>query len=797
MTALTVHYRRPNGDYDGWALWVWEHPGGANARAVAPREIDAFGALFTLEVPPEVRLGLLPYAPATSTYDRPDRIWEPALGAEVWLKSGSPTIYVSAPPLMPSLLRAFVDGKHGVTAVLEHPLPARLLTPALFRLKDAKGAYVPVTTVEGAELCLALATQVVLPHREDAAAAWTLALEGSNATPLLVRCILDGFSSTAALGARVADGRTEFAVFAPGATAVEVELYPDPTAECARSVKLKRDAHGVWHVALPEDLTGSYYTYLIHGADPRHGVRRRAVDPYARMTTRHDGRGRVLAPRPPMPSGPTFGREDAIIYELHLRDFTIDPESGVAARGTFLGLAQEGTSCAGLATCLDHIVELGVNVVQLMPVLDFPIDIEAGQYHWGYMPAHYFSPQGWFASDRAGDARVDELRTLVAALHARGLKVVLDVVYNHTCEIEPRDGVALSPCAPRYYYRERPDGTPHNGSGCGNELRSEAPMARRLILDSLLYLVDTFGVDGFRFDLLALTDADTVARIGTMLRDRNPDILLYGEPWAAGWAGIPLPSADTLRAHGFAIFDDRFRDALRGSVFSADGGFLSHGGNVGPLKDALKRADPCSRILYHECHDNHTLWDRLALVTAREPHVTWLERESMVRMAMALLLASPGIPFLHAGQEFLRSKHGEPNSYNLGDAINMIPWRDKAAHLSIATYVRGLVAMRKAHQIFKPRPGAEHAVLLLDDDLGLPVPQKALGFALRRRVHAHELKEVVVLANANVIPQTFQLPFKRWQVFADHMHAGPQPCGTYVGKAIVVPPRSAWVLGRE
>jgi pullulanase len=357
--------------------------------------------------------------------------------------------------------------------------------------------------------------------------------------------------------------------------------------------------------------------------------------------------------------------------------------------------------------------------------------------------------------------------------------------------------VFLSPCAPRYYYREMPDGTPHNGSGCGNELRSEAPMARRLILDSLLYLVDTFGADGFRFDLLALTDADTVARIGKALREKNPDILLYGEPWAAGWAGIAPPSPDTLRAYGFAIFDDCFRDALRGSVFTSDGGFLSHGENLAALKQALKRQDPYSRILYHECHDNHTLWDRLALVTAREPHVTWIERESMVRMAMALLLSSPGIPFLQAGQEFLRSKNGAHNSYNLGDAVNMLKWRDKAEHLSIATYVRGLVAMRKAHPIFRPDTNGERPLLLLDDDLGLPVPHKALGFALRRRANTRELKEVLVLANANVIPQTFQLPFKRWQVFADHMHAGPLPCGTCVGKAIVVPPRSAWVLGRH
>ncbi len=797
MTALTIRYHRPNGDYDGWALWVWEHPSGAAARAVAPEAVDGFGAVFKIAEPPAGKLGILPHRPSASSYDRPDRIWDETLGAELWLKSGTGRIYGEAPPLLPALLRAFVDGKHGVTAILEHPLAARLRTPAVFRLKNRKGAPVAITAIEGEDSCLSLAAHGLLPHREADAAAWTLALEGANAVPLRVRRILDAYASAAPLGAHVERGRTEFAVFAPGAGMVEVELFADAAAEASRTRRLRRDSHGVWRATLDEDLTGTCYSYVIRGGDPDFGARRRAVDPYGRCSTRHDGRSRVLAPRPPLPPGPSFPRQDAIIYELHIRDFTIDPEGGAGAPGTFRGLAEGGTRLAGLPTCLDHIVELGANVVQLMPVLDFPIDIAGGGYDWGYMPAHYFSPQGWYAPDGAGDARVDELRALVAALHARGLKVVFDVVYNHTCETAPERGVCLSPCAPRYYYREHPDGTPYNGSGCGNELRSEAPMARRLILDSLAHMVDTFGADGFRFDLLALTDADTIAGIGAMLRDKNPEILLYGEPWAADWAGIPLPSADTLRANGFAIFDDQFRDALRGNVFSSEGGFLSHGENIGALKAALRRRDPLGRIMYAECHDNHTLWDRLALVTAREPHITWRERESMVRMGMVLLLASPGIPLLHAGQEFLRSKNGAHNSFNLGDAVNMIRWRAKAEHLAIATYVRGLIAMRRAHPIFRPAAADERALLFLDDDLGLPVPPGALGFVLRRRAHAPELKEVAVLANAGVIPQTFQLPFKRWQVFADHMHAQALPCGTYVGKAIVVPPRSAWVLGRS
>jgi pullulanase len=797
VTVLTIHYHRPDGDYDGWALWVWEHPSGAAARTIAPAANDAFGAVFTVAAPPAGRLGVLPYRPAAAVYDRPDRIWDAEMGAEIWIKRGAERIHGEPPPLLPALLRAFVDGKRRVTAVLEHPLAARMTTPAAFRLTNRKGAAVAVAGVEGDAAVLSLATHVLLPHREADAAAWTLALQGSNATPLRVRRILDAYESDAPLGARVENGRTEFAVFAPGAGMVRVELFADAEGGAPRARRLRRDSRGVWRATFDEDLTGTYYAYVIHGGDPDFDGRRRAVDPYGRLSTRHDGRSRVLAPRPLLPPGPSFPPQDAVIYELHVRDFTIDPESGVSAPGTFRGLAEGGARLAGLFTGLDHIVELGANVVQLMPVLDFPIDIGGGGYDWGYMPAHYFSPQGWFAADRAGDGRVDELRALVAALHERGLKVVFDVVYNHTCETEPDRGVCLSPCAPRYYYRERPDGTAHNGSGCGNELRTEAPMVRRLILDSLAYMVDAFGADGFRFDLLALMDADTVAAAGAMLRAKNPAILLYGEPWTAGLAGIPPPNADTLRANGFALFDDRFRDALRGNVFSSEGGFLSHGDNVRELKAALKRRDPLGRIIYAECHDNHTLWDRLALVTAREPHVTWQEREAMVRMGTALLLASPGIPLLHAGQEFLRTKNGAHDSYNLGDEINMIRWRAKVEHLATAAYVRGLIAMRRAHPIFRPGPADESPLLLLDDDLGLSVPPKAVGFVLRRRAAASELKEVAVLANANVIPQTFHLPFKRWQVFADHMHAQALPRGTYVGKAIVVPPRSAWILGRS
>jgi pullulanase len=810
MGRITVHYHRPDGAYRGWALWVWEHPTGTNARAVPGTSFDDFGEVFVVETGAAASVGLLPFHGEGSLYDRPDRFWTPELGAELWVKSGVAAVFRREPSTFPRLLHAFIDSRTGITAVVEHPIPEEKLLPGVFALVDPAGNRLPVLKVSaeavtGAEVadersCLAVATGCQLPHREREAARWRLRLAEASEVPLLVRDILLTFSTADELGARVEGGHTRFAVFSPGATGIAAAVFAAPTGPPDKTIPLECSPHGVWRAEVPQDLTGKYYAYQVAGGDPEFGSERIAVDPYARSNTRHDGRSLIFGERKPLPEGPRFAPEEAVVYEVNLRDFTIDPDSGVTARGKYRGLAEAGTRCAGLATGLDHLAELGVNVIQLMPVCDFPNDEDNGTYDWGYMPAHFFCPDGWFATCTWGPERVDELRELVQILHARGFKVVFDVVYNHTCETEPKRVLGWGALAPRYYYRHQRDGTPWNGSGCGNEFRTEAPMARRMILDSLRYFVKAFGADGFRFDLLALIDEEGLRQIASELKRLKPDILLYGEPWAAGKTGVPLLGRRALAQLGYGFFADDFRDALRGSVFTSEAGFLATGGHIDALKRAIRGKDcaPLSRILYLECHDNHTLWDRLEMVTRGDATATPEDRKAMVRLGSVLLLTSPGVPFLHAGQEFLRSKNGADNSYNLPDAVNMVRWRRKKENYDVYRYIRGLIELRRTHGILKLRHAAERdaSLLFLDDDLGLPVPDRAVGYLLRRGNRRDAFNEMLVLANASPVAQTFVLPAKTWEVLVDPLQAGPDAFQTHKGTEVTLPGRSAWVMAR-
>lgn len=560
------------------------------------------------------------------------------------------------------------------------------------------------------------------------------------------------------LGVRLDDGGTSVAVFAQ-AQGVRVRfVHPDSRRVIARTLEPVEGEAGVWSVRIDESLAGWSYAFDL---DRDGETLADIVDPWARLI--RDGRGYVSADETAVSPRPRIEPRDAIIYELHVRDFTRDPAAGVRPgwQGKYLGLAQEGTRLGGadISTGLDHILDLGVNTVQLMPVHAFAMPYDP-EYEWGYMPLYFNAPHAGYASGVELEAPVREFKRLVSALHERGLRVTLDVVYNHTAERWPDRLRSLMALAPHEYFRFQDTGEPHNGSACGNEFRSESPMGRRFLVESTLYWVEHFGVDGFRFDLMGLIDADTMAIIAAEIHAIDPTILVYGEPWAGGLAGIDINDKGTQRSRGWSVFNDQIRDGLRGQTFDVeDFGFLNAGTDVPDVKAGIlggihSFADsPLESINYIECHDNHTLEDRLRLTheKARRMNVSAADHDRMSRLGVLALMTSQGIPFLHAGQEFGRTKGGNDNTYNMGDAINNIRWQDKAANFRRYHFHRDAIAMRKTHPMFRlaTREDVERAVKFLDDDLGLHLPEGTIGYQVTDVTGEDRWAHALVLLNGS------------------------------------------------
>jgi pullulanase len=413
---------------------------------------------------------------------------------------------------------------------------------------------------------------------------------------------------------------------------------------------------------------------------------------------------------------------NAVIYETHVRDFSISESSGIQHKGKFLGFTEEGTqSPQGLPTGLSHLKELGITHVHLLPVNDFfTVDEEKPleKYNWGYDPLHYNSLEGSYATNSYdGTTRIKEFKKLVQALHAAGIGVVLDVVYNHTYFAKES---VFNQTVPGYFYRQKPDGSFANASGCGNELATERTMVRKYIINSLKYWAEEFHIDGFRFDLMGIYDLETMK----IIREELPGLLLYGEGWAADQSPMPeehrAVKANLSKLPGIAAFNDDFRDALKGNHSSKKTkGFVSgldlreeavkfgvvaalhHPQIVYDYVETSKQpwgTQPEQCVNYASCHDNYTLWDKLK---SSSPKSSDEEMRKMVKLAGALVLTSQGIPFLHSGMEFCRTKGGNPNSFKSPDTVNQIDWSRKKEYYDVFEYYRNLIQLRKNHPAFR------------------------------------------------------------------------------------------------
>ena len=596
---------------------------------------------------------------------------------------------------------------------------------------------------------------------------------------------------TGPLGPDYTPGGTCLRLWAPTAEAVTVTLYHKGDGGAVLGTKpLARGAQGVWSVWLPGEQHGGYYTFAV----TVDGVTRETGDPYARAAGVNGVRSMIVDLARTAPSGwerdvrPNIPPAQRTVWEVSVRDFSQDTASGVrpAWRGKYMAFTQQGTTLHGDGihpTCLNYLKRLGVKYVQLMPIFDFGSVDEAKpllrQYNWGYDPTNFNVPEGSYSTDPTrGEVRIRECREMIAALHAAGIGVVMDVVYNHTYRTEN----PLNSTVPYYFFRQNPDGSFSNGSGCGNEFASERPMARRYLIDSILYWAKEYHIDGFRFDLMGLYDAESINAVRAAL-DALPggrDILLYGEPWQGGASQLHRYEANkanlAMLNERVGIFCDDTRDAIKGGCFDArepgyvegkPGSFWDIGAAVAAWcrSDRLPPHAPSQIVSYVSAHDNFTLWDKLLCVRYEKPEFTARDTVALAqnRLAAGIYLTSFGLPFMQAGEEFARTKKGVSNSYRSSPALNRLDWNRAEQYHALVDYYRGLLALRAAF----PRLGStdRHA------------PEALQFFALEQPLVGWTLPAVwgdgaawnalCVFYNPTETACTIPLPAGQWKLLSD------------------------------
>ncbi|MCG7376311.1 type I pullulanase [Paenibacillus sp. ACRSA] len=661
------------------------------------------------------------------------------------------------------------------------------------------------------------------------------------------------------LGITMQSASCRFKVWTPKAAEVQMLLYPpstdgSPEEYSDRSGQLKpkvipmnKQAQGIWHVEMSGDWCGYRYMIQTTFGDGRREV---AVDPYARAVTMNGEMGVIVRLEHTDPEGwkedvrPELASPvDAVLYELHVRDFSIHPSSGMKYRGKYLAFTETGLlDSEGNSIGVDHLAELGITHVHLLPVFDFATVDEAqvdtsnsdrSNYNWGYDPLHYNVPEGSYAT-RADEpeTRIREFKSMVMALHQKGIGVVMDVVYNHTFDTARSSFEKLYP---GYYYRQWEDGTYSNGSGTGNEVATERYMVRKFIMDSVRYWAEEYHVDGFRFDLMGLIDTATMKSLATDLHEKvSPSILLYGEPWGA--LESPLGDDMTLkgdqRESGFAVFNDNFRGAIKGDSDGAGTGFATGAEGaeenvwVG-VKAAITdfTAAPTETINYVTAHDNLNLWDKVAYTQGLEDTLGFisydedgsvkgcdnvqqavqqaspykqveaehvLENEMVRRCLLAngIVLTSQGVPFLAAGDELLRTKFGDANSHESGDVVNAIRWEYKKQFKPVFDYYRGLIRLRREHPVFRfrTRGEIEQNIRLLEQGNGI------LAYELLGTASGDSWKRVIVAYNAAKESRALSIPSAQWHVVVEQGRVGTDTIRTVVGGELSIPAISMTVM---
>lgn len=831
---LTIHYQRPAEDYKGWNVWLWKNlPGNSNDVDVSKtgsefNGSDDFGKILTLDIPDMATfdnvgfiIRLNEWASKDISDDRLITSFDANGNAEIWLVQADPKIYLSKPISSATIRSASIDGFRQITLELSQKANLSGTGNEGFSVSDGI-AVSSVTALNGTKTS---ATRVSLNLSADLTLGKTYTVSHStfgtaqtspgqimNSAGFNERYTYAGDD----LGNTYSSDHTDFRVWAPTATSVNLVTYASASSATSSGsvTPMVQDVKGTWVTTKKGDLNGAIYTYRVSVG----GVEREAVDPYVRAVVVNGARGVVVDlsqtdPKVWTKTKPTFSGKgtDALIYELHVRDLSMDPSSNipVAHRGKFLGLTDaKTTNSSGGKTGVNAIKDLGVTHVELLPIFDYAsVDENNPTFNWGYDPQNYNVPEGSYSTDPTNPkTRITELKTAIQALHDQKLRVMMDVVYNHVYSVP---NFSEEQIVPGYFFRTNADGTLANGSGVGNDLASERPMARKLIVDSVKYWANQYRVDGFRFDLMGLLDIETMQLIRKELNKIDPTILIIGEGWNMG----TLDS--TLRANqqnigslpGIAAFNDQLRDGVKGSVFNATETGYATGtvsqigntkvgivGNVFYSRDVLGKwitADPTQSVNYVESHDNLTLADKL---TASVPGATTTKIANLDRFAASIPLLAQGVPFMQAGQEFLRSKRGDSNSYKSDDSVNSLKWNLRTENSSTVDYYKGLIALRASHPAFRMFTTAAVQKNLRF----LPTSNNVIAYVINGAGVKDSWKSIVVAHNPNATATAVTLPSKGdWNVVVKDAKAGTKVLSTLKATSKVsVNPQTTIVLER-
>jgi len=514
-----------------------------------------------------------------------------------------------------------------------------------------------------------------------------------------------------------------FKVFAPTATKINLNLYRSLDHNEKTSYQMIEEKNGIWHIKIDGDLKGLYYSYNVWGNYPEFRGSRDVVDPYAYCVIGKTNRALItdFDLFKTQSNYPDFNNFKSVIYEISIRDISSLKSSGTSYNGKFKALLEKetylnGDPNTGIKTIMSHLKELGVNTIQIMPLQDFDNDELSNDYHWGYMPRFFNTPDGWFSSNPRNDSRIKELKDVIEEFHNNGFKVILDVVYNHTSEGFYGDGIySFNAFAPYFYYRFG-NGYISNGSGCGNELRTEGYMVRKFIVDSLKFWTNFYDFDGFRFDLMGLIDLDAMTEIVNELKMLKPNILIYGEPWTGGLTPIQPTYKGMQRHKGFSVFNDDFRDAIKGAVFNhkekgyvQTKGFMHYDRVIQGIMGSVNTfaSSPLEVLNYVEVHDNNTLFDKLFFSLTESDNFYNIEDDKIYeniktlhKLCGFIILTSQGLPVLHLGMDFMRTKNGVENSYNSPDSINGVNWELKKKNYDVFIYYKDLIDIRVKNQLF-------------------------------------------------------------------------------------------------
>ena len=617
------------------------------------------------------------------------------------------------------------------------------------------------------------------------------------------------------LGAVWTAEATTFRLWAPTAASVKLNLYKsgtEGTDDLIERIDMTSDINGTWIATKNGDMNGVYYTYLVEV----NGSTVEACDPYARTTGVNGKRAMVIDLASTNPEGwendtdPNANLDitDAVIYELHVRDLSIDESSGITNKGKYLGMIEAGTKTpSGIPTGLDHMKALGITHLHILPMYDYgSVDesrLDVPQFNWGYDPVNFNVPEGSYASDPFhGEVRVKEVKQMIKGLHENGISVVMDVVYNHVYDAET---FCFNQIVPVYFSRTDCSGKYSNASACGNDTASERSMVKKYIVDSVKYWADEYHMDGFRFDLVGLIDTDTINAVVSEVHKTHPNVIFYGEGWSmeslVTKSGYQMTTQ--TNAHltpNFAFFSDTIRDILKGSVFeNTEKGFVSgeivHGKTLHQCYMGTPdwAPDPCQSVNYVSCHDNNTLIDRITLST---PECSRADRVKMNNLAAAFVLTAQGIPFFQAGEEFLRSKplpEGgfEHNSFRSPDSINAIRWdcldTDECMHTM--HYYQGLIRLRKAHPALRLATRKEASAQITPVCL-------YNGHAAAYQIHGKDHEDLFLIFNANHHAIEVALPSGNWNICVNGQQAGVTNLGT-VKKSVTVEGISAMVLVKK